>query len=165
MWLPLLFQKGCVYFLEGGAFLCVSPPAAQHDLVERFWTQPRLGQVDLRDEQRDEHLGPTLTGLVFVNDTHLSFLVPEELAGVFNHLLVRELRVRLLLAEVKYLPQGHPKSPHVTGSGELALCDQNNVERTLYPHKSVASHPPRRTSKMLSHDIQRMGSTALPWIR
>lgn len=51
MLLPLLFQKGCVYFLEGGAFLCVSPPAAQHDLVERFWTQPRLGQVDLRDEQ------------------------------------------------------------------------------------------------------------------
>lgn len=45
----MLLQKGCVYFLEGGAFLCVPPPAAQHDLVERFRTQLRLGQVDLRD--------------------------------------------------------------------------------------------------------------------
>lgn len=72
-------------------------------------------------------------GLVFVHATHLSFLVPEELAGVFYHLLVRELRVRLLLAEVKYLPQGHPKRPHVTGSGKLALCDGNNDERTLVP--------------------------------
>lgn len=32
--LGLLFQEGSVYFLEGGPFLGVSPPAAQHDLVE-----------------------------------------------------------------------------------------------------------------------------------
>lgn len=50
-----------MYFLEGGPFLCVPPPAAQHDLVERVWTQPRLGQVDLRDGQRDERLGRTLS--------------------------------------------------------------------------------------------------------
>lgn len=45
--LLLLFQKGSVYFLEGGALFCVPPPAAQHHLVERVWTQLRLGQVDL----------------------------------------------------------------------------------------------------------------------
>lgn len=61
---------------------------------------------------------------VSIHNTHLPFLVPEELAGVFYHLLVRELRVRLLLAEVQYLPEGHPKSPHIAGCGKLTLCDE-----------------------------------------
>lgn len=74
--LRLYFQEGSVYFLERGPFLCVPPPAAQHDLVERVWTQHRLRQVDL------------------------SFLVPEKLPCVFYHLLISELRVGLLLAEV-----------------------------------------------------------------
>lgn len=41
--LLLLLHQGPVYFLEGGAFLCVPPPAAQHDLVEGVRTQPGLG--------------------------------------------------------------------------------------------------------------------------
>lgn len=74
--LRLYFQEGPVYFQEGGPFLCVPPPAAQHDLVERVRAQHRLRQVDL------------------------SFLVPEKLSCVFYHLLISELRVGLFLAEV-----------------------------------------------------------------
>lgn len=97
--LRLYIQEGSVYFLEGGPFLRVPPPAAQHDLVERVRTQHRLRQVDL------------------------SFLVPEKLPCVFYHLLVSELRVGLLLAEVQYLPQSHPEGPHITGCGELTQQD------------------------------------------
>ncbi len=42
-----------MYFLEGGPLLCVPPPAAQHDLVERVWTQHRLRQVDLHGRERE----------------------------------------------------------------------------------------------------------------
>lgn len=55
------------------------------------------------------------------DNTHLSFLVPEKLPRVFYHLLISELRVGLLLAEVQYLPQRHPKGPHVACCGELTL--------------------------------------------
>lgn len=53
--------------------------------------------------------------------THLLALVPEELAGVFNDLLVRELRVRLLLTQRQDFPQSHCERPHITGHGELPL--------------------------------------------
>lgn len=47
--LRLAVQEGSVYFLERRPLLRVPPPAAQHDLVERVWTQHGLRQVDLRD--------------------------------------------------------------------------------------------------------------------
>lgn len=47
--LRLYIQEGSVYFLEGGPFLRVPPPAAQHDLVERVRTQHRLRQVNLHE--------------------------------------------------------------------------------------------------------------------
>lgn len=53
---------------------------------------------------------------------HLPALVPEELPGVLDDLLVRQLGVGLLLAEGERLPQGHPEGPHVARRGELALC-------------------------------------------
>ena len=46
--LRLALQEGSVYFLEGGPLLGVPPPAAQHDLVERVWTQHWLRKVDLQ---------------------------------------------------------------------------------------------------------------------
>lgn len=52
---------------------------------------------------------------------HLSFLVPEKLPCVFYHLLVGELGVWLLLAEVQDLPQRHGVGPDVTRRGELTL--------------------------------------------
>lgn len=59
---------------------------------------------------------------------HLPALAAEELARVLDDLLVRQEAVGLLLAQHKHLPQGHPKGPHVTGCGELALWteSQNN---------------------------------------
>lgn len=56
--------------------------------------------------------------------TYLSFLVPEKLPRVFYHLLVSELGVGLLLAEVQNLPQGDSKRPHIARCGEFTL--QNN---------------------------------------
>lgn len=53
--------------------------------------------------------------------THLPPLVPEELSGVLDDLLVRQLGVGLLLAEGEGFPQRHPEGPHVAGRGELAL--------------------------------------------
>ena len=49
--LGLAPQEGSVYFLEGGPLLAVSPPAAQHGLVEWVWTQHWLGKVDLHRTQ------------------------------------------------------------------------------------------------------------------
>ena len=57
-------------------------------------------------------------------DAYLLALVPEELACVFDDLLVGELRVGLLLAQSQNLPQSHAKGPHITGHGELPLREQ-----------------------------------------
>lgn len=53
---------------------------------------------------------------------HLPALVPEELAGVFDDLLVGHLGVGLLPAEREGLPQRHTECPHITGCCELALA-------------------------------------------
>lgn len=53
--------------------------------------------------------------------SHLSFLVPEELPCVFYHLLIGELGVGLLLAEVEDFPQRHAEGPNVTRCGKLPL--------------------------------------------
>lgn len=117
-------------------------------------------------------------------NTHLSFLVPEKLPRVFYHLLIRELGVGLLLAEVENFPQSDSKRPHVTRCGEFTL--QSNTATitsicqkvryslqdsiiiiilTLYMilllMMIIIEHC-ILTSKMLSHDIQRIGSTARP---
>lgn len=63
-------------------------------------------------------------GHLHLCDAHLLALVPEELACVFNDLLVRELGVGLLLTQSQDLPQSHPECPHVTGHGELTLREQ-----------------------------------------
>lgn len=55
--LRLYFQEGSVYFLKGGPFLCVPPPAAQHDLVERVWAQHGLRQVDLHGGRQEMKSG------------------------------------------------------------------------------------------------------------
>lgn len=135
----LLLQQGSVYFLERGPLLCVPPPAAQHDLVERVRTQHRLRQVDLRDGQgaRTEASRSPVCITRRNNNTHLSFLVPEKLPGVFYHLLVGELRVGLLLAEVQDLPQGHPKGPHVARCGELALRKRHSGEVSAFSARAA----------------------------
>lgn len=53
--------------------------------------------------------------------SHLSPLVPEELASVLYDLFVRQQAVGLLLAQSEDLPQGDPERPDVTGCGELTL--------------------------------------------
>lgn len=90
-------------FLEGWTLLCIPPPAAQHNLVERVWAQHRLGQVDLQDKVRETEVwdsGVLTDSQNAYIHAHLSFLVPEKLPRVFYHLLISELRVGLLLAEV-----------------------------------------------------------------
>ena len=64
---------------------------------------------------------------------YLSLLVPEELAGVLDDLLVVELGVRLLLAEGQHLPHRHPEGPHVAGRGELTL-EEGKRSSTVYKH-------------------------------
>lgn len=53
--------------------------------------------------------------------SHLSALVPEELASVLYDLFVRQQTVGLLLTQGEDLPQGDTKRPHVTGCGEFTL--------------------------------------------
>lgn len=53
--------------------------------------------------------------------SHLSALVPEELASVLYDLFVRQQTVGLLLTQGEDLPQGHTKRPHVASCGELTL--------------------------------------------
>lgn len=53
--------------------------------------------------------------------SHLSALVPEELASVLYHLFVGQQTVGLLLTQGEDLPQRDAKRPHITGRGELAL--------------------------------------------
>ena len=63
---------------------------------------------------------------------YLSLLVPEELAGVLDDLLVGQRSVGLLLAERQDLPQHHAEGPHVARRRELTL--QGDGDRlTLTP--------------------------------
>ncbi len=59
--------------------------------------------------------------------SHLSALVPEELASVLNDLFVGEQTVGLLLTQSEDLPQGDTKCPHVTGRGELTLVSRQGA--------------------------------------
>lgn len=61
-----------MYFLEGGPLLCVPPPAAQHDLIERVRTQHRLRQVDLHERERE--LKPAIHPFVFVDEMFVTTL-------------------------------------------------------------------------------------------
>lgn len=164
MLLPLLFQKGHVYFLEGGAFLCVPPPAAQHDLVEGVWTQPRLGQVDLRDRQRDEHLGRTLMA------SYLSITLTCRFWSLKNS-PVFSITCSSVSWEYGCSLQKLSISHSVTPKAHTSLavvnlpCVTKTTMSALYSPQISCIPSPWRTSRMLSHDIQRMGSTALPWIR
>lgn len=126
-----LHQLG-VYVVKARPLLGVPPPAAQHEIVvDSIGTTGRLRQIHLgarvSDFQmktwkalcdKDAEESPNLC------DAYLLALVPEELACVFNDLLVGELGVGLLLAQSQNLPQSHAKGPHVTGHGELPLREQ-----------------------------------------
>lgn len=52
----------------------------------------------------------------------LPALVPEELAGILDDLLVCKLSKGLGPAEHQHLPQGHSEGPYVTGCCELPLA-------------------------------------------
>lgn len=56
--------------------------------------------------------------------SHLSALVPEELASVLDDLFIRQQTVGLLLTQGEDLPQGDTKRPHVASCGELALVEK-----------------------------------------
>ena len=56
-----------------------------------------------------------------LDSSHLSALVPEELASVLYDLFVRQQAVGLLLTKGEDLPQGDTKRPYVAGRGELTL--------------------------------------------
>lgn len=58
------------------------------------------------------------------HSSHLSALVPEELASVLYDLFVRQQTVGLLLTQGEDLPQGDTKRPHVAGCGELTLVEK-----------------------------------------
>lgn len=64
--------------------------------------------------------------------SHLSALVPEELASVLYHLFVRQQTVGLLLAQGEDLPQGDTKGPHVASCGELTLVGKKNMEALIF---------------------------------
>lgn len=118
--------------LKARSLFGVSSPAAQHEIiVEPIGTSVRLWQV---------HLGPLGWGMDKHNhlwmthkreeriwkreplwSPHLLSLVPEELASVFNDLLIRKMGVGLLLTQSQNLPHCHPKCPHVTCHCELSL--------------------------------------------
>lgn len=55
------------------------------------------------------------------DSSHLSALVPEELASVLYDLFVGQQTVGLLLTQSEDLPEGDTKRPNVTGRGELTL--------------------------------------------
>ena len=74
---------------------------------------------------------------------HLFALIPEELAGVLDDLLVRELAVGLLLAQGQDLPERDGEGPHVAGHGELTLQAQGG------PH---VTHQSSHTSCLLWWD-------------
>lgn len=65
--------------------------------------------------------------------SHLSALVPEELSGVLDDLLVGQQAVRLLLAQSEDLPQRDPERPHVARSGELTLQGRQENRQNLKP--------------------------------
>lgn len=67
------------------------------------------------------------------SSSHLPALVPEELPGVLDDLLVRQLGIGLLLAEGESLPEGHPEGPHVARRGELALFREEKGDSEQQP--------------------------------
>lgn len=62
------------------------------------------------------------------DSSHLSALVPEELASVLYDLFVGQQTVGLLLTQSEDLPQGNTKCPYITGRGELSLERREGVE-------------------------------------
>lgn len=101
--------------------------------------------------------------LVLMDPSHLSALVPEELARVLDDLFVGQQAVRLLLTQSEDFPQRHAKRPHVARRGELPLQEAAGCLIRSFNLSACWVHP--LTSRMLSQAIQRMGSTARPWIR
>lgn len=117
----------------------------------------------------------------FIFTPHLSSLVPEELASVLDDLFVRQQAVGLLLAQGEDLPQRDAEGPHVAGRGELTLQKvmeagrQRQARSQMLKYAKKLERPPKNsascrpllllTSRMLSQAIQRMGSTARPWMR
>ena len=73
------------------------------------------------------------------SETDLPALVSEELASVFDDLLIRQQTVGLLLAQGEDLPQGHPKRPHVTGRGELPLEERTHTQDDINTHTHATS--------------------------
>lgn len=68
---------------------------------------------------------------------HLLVLVAEELAHVLDHLIVRELAVRLLLTQGQGFPKRHAERPDVTRRGEFTL------KNTKTRHQTLVRVPPR----------------------
>lgn len=63
--------------------------------------------------------------------SHLSALVPEELASVLYDLFVRQQTVGLLLTQGEDLPQCDTKCPHVASCGELTLVEKTEPLKIL----------------------------------
>lgn len=76
-----------------------------------------------------DHLSP------HPNSSYLPPLVSEELSGILNNLLIRQLGVGLLMAEGESLPQSHPKGPHIACCGEFALLKEKKRESEQARHK------------------------------
>lgn len=72
-------------------------------------------------------------------EAHLLVLVAEELAHVLDHLVIGELRVRLLFAQGRRFPECYTEGPHVTGHGEFAL-DENTKRTVRYPEYRHRGH-------------------------
>lgn len=66
------------------------------------------------------------------DSSHLSALVPEELASVLYDLFVRQQTVGLLLTQSEDLPEGDTKRPNVTGRGELTLVRRQGWHKLNY---------------------------------
>lgn len=92
-------------------------------LFQSQWCNPNLSGCAHFGVTRYQHvsMGNNILQDVQRYAAHLFALVPEELACVFNHLFIREVGVRLLLAKSQNLPQSHPECPHVTSHGEFTL--------------------------------------------
>lgn len=82
----------------------------------------RQGQMAFSSCKGTHALPPTTPGHIPPLSSDLPALVPEELAGILDDLLVCKLPKGLGSAKHQHLPQGHSEGPHVTGCCELPLA-------------------------------------------
>lgn len=126
--------QGLVQSLKGWPVGYVATPTTHHQLEERRRTQWRGVKENLDRENIHQKVKicttlPSQLRSCGVEDlesdvSHLSALVPEELASVLYDLFVRQQTVGLLLTQGEDLPQGNAKRPHIARCGELTLVDK-----------------------------------------